>query len=172
MRKQSGSPPPSKAGPAPNADPDASRAEDDRNETVPLLDRLQALEVTSDPSPLRFLSLSLSSSFPASSFSFIFSSSHRRRSSVASPSASRQSPRSVTSESVTARQSRLRNSRPARGAAGAPGFTPSSVCFPLRSGSRAASASHASVVVVVFNQSHRTHRLASLLQLKDCELIK
>ncbi|XP_056286745.1 nck-associated protein 5-like isoform X3 [Pseudoliparis swirei] len=44
VRKQSGSPPPSKAGPAPNADPDASRAEDDRNETVPLLDRLQALE--------------------------------------------------------------------------------------------------------------------------------
>lgn len=43
----------------PNADPDASQAEEDKDKTKPLLERLKALEVTTSPPGFSFFSLSL-----------------------------------------------------------------------------------------------------------------
>lgn len=53
--EESGSPPATRTepdtGPPPNADPDASQAEEDKDTTKPLLERLKALEVTTAPPP-------------------------------------------------------------------------------------------------------------------------
>ena len=88
---------------------------------------------------LCFLSFCLFCFVPLHSCLSIHTSSHPWLSSVASLSASCQSPCSLVSESMTAHQilqpsSFGEQSHPMRAAAGASGFTPASVCFPLRSG--------------------------------------
>lgn len=161
--EENGSPPATQTEPdtglPPNADPDASQAEEDKDKTKPLLERLKALEVTSSPPHFSFFSLSLllwlpllfpflSTYLRSALFFFIpcllillrfHTCSHSWLSFVASLSASCQSPCSVVSESMTAHHilqssSFGEQSHPKRVAAGASGCTPASVCFPLRSG--------------------------------------